>query len=87
MRDAEMFVRLLAMRATVVETPRALNVCRDPDDDEILEAAINGRAQYLVTRDDDLKRDLELIEMARRNGVRVVAVRRFLRRLAREPNR
>jgi len=87
LRDAEMFVRLLAMRATVVETPRALNVCRDPDDDEILEAAINGRAQYLVTRDDDLKRDLELIEMARRNGVRVVAVRRFLRRLAREPNR
>lgn len=87
LRDSEMFVRLLAMRATVVETPGALNVCRDPDDDEILEAAINGRAQYLVTRDDDLKRDLELIKMARRNGVRVVAVRQFLRRLSREPSR
>jgi predicted nucleic acid-binding protein len=52
-----------------------------------LEAAFNGSAQYLVTRDDDLKRDLELIKMARRNGVRVVAVRQFLRRLSREPSR
>ena len=79
-----MFVRLLAMRATVVETSGVLNTCRDPDDDEILEAAINGRAQDLVTRDDDLKRDFDLIKMARRNGVRVVAVRQFLSRLSRE---
>jgi len=82
-----MFVRLLAMRATVVETSGVLNMCRDPDDNEILEAAINGRAQYLVTRDDDLKRDLDLVKMARRNGVRVVAVRQFLRRLSREARR
>jgi predicted nucleic acid-binding protein len=82
-----MFVRLLAMRATVVETLGVLNMCRDPDDDEILEAAINGGVQYLVTRDDDLKRDLDLIRIARRNGVRVVAVRQFLIRLSREPSR
>ena len=80
--DAEMFVRLIAARAAVVETSGALQICRDPDDDEILEAAINGKAQYLVTRDDDLKRDLDLIKMARRNRVRVVSVRQFLRRLS-----
>jgi putative PIN family toxin of toxin-antitoxin system len=67
-----MFVRLLAMRATVVETPGDLNICRDPDDNEILEAAINGSVQYLVTRDDDLKRDLELIKMARRNSLTIL---------------
>jgi len=77
-----MFVRLIAARAAVVETSGASQICRDPDDDEILEAAIHGKAQYLVTRDDDLKRDLDLIKMARRNRVRVVSVRQFLRRLS-----
>ena len=82
-RDAERFVRLIAARATLVETSGELQARRDPDDDEILEAAISGKATYLVTRDDDLKRDLDLIKMARRHRVRVVSVRQFLRRLAR----
>lgn len=83
-RDTEMFVRLIAARATVVQVSGELKICRDPDDDAILEAAIVGKSQYLVTRDDDLKRDLDLIKMARRNRVRVVSVRQFLRRLSRE---
>lgn len=83
MGEVDMFIRLVAARATVVETKRSLKICRDPDDDEILEAAILGKAQYLVTRDDDLKRDLDLVKMARDNRVRVVSVRQFLHRLAR----
>ena len=79
--DGEIFVRLIVARSVVVETSGNVKICRDPDDDEILESAINGRVRYLVTRDDDLKRDLDLIKMARRNGVRVVSVRQFLRRL------
>jgi predicted nucleic acid-binding protein len=79
-----MFVRLIAARATVVQVSGELKICRDPDDDAILEAAIVGKSQYLVTRDDDLKRDLDLIKMARRNRVRVVSVRQFLRQLSRE---
>ena len=53
-RDAEAFVRLIGARATVVQTLGELQICRDPDDDQIVEAAIGGKAQYLVTRDDDL---------------------------------
>ena len=83
MADAAGFIRLIAARASVVETTGLLKICRDPDDDEILEAAIQGKAQYLVTRDDDLKRDLDLIKMARSSRVRVVSVRQFLRRLSR----
>lgn len=83
-RDAELFVRLIAARATIAKIPGELKICRDPDDDEILEAAIVGKSQYLVTRDDDLKRDLELIKMGRRHRVRVVSVRQFLRRLSRQ---
>ena len=50
--------RLIAAPATVVQTSGRLQICRDPDDDQIVEAAIGGEAKYLVTRDDDLKRDL-----------------------------
>lgn len=81
--EADSLIRLIAARATVVETTGSIKICRDPDDDEILEAAILGKVQYLVTRDDDLKRDLDLIKMARDNRVRVVSVRQFLRRLSR----
>ena len=80
--DAASFIRLIVARAAVVETGGTLHICRDPDDDEILEAAIRGKAQYLITRDDDLKRDLDLIKMARSSRVRVVSVRQFLRRLS-----
>jgi putative PIN family toxin of toxin-antitoxin system len=86
-REAEVFVRLIAARATIVQISGELKICRDPDDNEILEAAIFGKSQYLVTRDDDLKRDLDLIKMARRHRVRVVSIRQFLRRLSRETGR
>lgn len=81
--DIEPFVQLIAARASVAETFGNLKICRDPDDDQILEAAIAGKTQYLVTRDDDLKRDVDLIKLARRHGVRVVSVRQFLCRLGR----
>ena len=86
-QEIETFVRLIAARASVIEISGDLKICRDPDDDEILEAAVRGKSQYLVTRDDDLKRDLDLIKMARRNGVRVVSIRQFLFRLSRRANR
>jgi predicted nucleic acid-binding protein len=35
--------------------------CRDLRDNMFLEAAVRGNARYLVSRDDDLKRDLELV--------------------------
>jgi putative PIN family toxin of toxin-antitoxin system len=81
--EVETFVRLIAARASVIQISGDLKICRDPDDNEILEAAILGQSQYLVTRDDDLKRDLDLIKALRRRRVRVISVRQFLRRLAR----
>ncbi len=82
--EVETFVRLIAARATIVQTSGDLKICRDPDDNQILEAAIRSEAGYLVTRDDDLKRDLDLIKALRRRRVRVVSVRQFLRRLSRQ---
>lgn len=81
--EVERFIRLIAARANIVTISGDLRACRDPDDDEILEAAISGKARYLVTRDDDLKRDLNLIKVARSHRVKVVSVRQFLSHLSR----
>ena len=81
--EVETFLRLIAARANIVQISGDLKICRDPDDNEILEAAVLGQSQYLVTRDDDLKRDLDLIKALRRRRVRVVSVRQFVRRLSR----
>lgn len=72
---------LLRDRSRWVEPTGELHLCRDPADDLLLEVALLGQAQYLVTRDDDLKRDLELIQRMEEQGIRVVSVRQFLRLL------
>lgn len=55
-----------------------LHLCRDPKDDFILEAAILGNVQYLVSRDDDVKRDLDLTLRLANQGVTVLSVAQFL---------
>jgi putative PIN family toxin of toxin-antitoxin system len=76
--DIVQYLRLIAAGAAVVPLAGALRLCRDPDDDVVLEIAIAGGAQYLVTRDDDLKRDLELIRQMTERGVQVMSVWSFL---------
>jgi len=86
-RDVDTYLRVIAARTALVSIPRTLKICRDPDDNDILEAAIHGGAQYLVTRDDDLKRDLDLIHAAGQQGLRVVSVAHFLTYLSRRQKR
>lgn len=83
-QDAATFIRLIAARTRMVKVSGTLRVCRDPDDDAILEAAIRAKSRYLVTRDDDLKRDLALIQVGRRHRVNVVSVRQFLSLISRQ---
>ena len=51
-------------------------VCRDPDDNMVLECALEGHAQYIVSGDKDL---LELKEF---RGIRLVRAAEFLILLA-----
>ena len=46
---------LLALRGELVHPTRAIKVCRDPDDNAVIEAAVVGTAEYIVTGDDDLR--------------------------------
>lgn len=72
-----------AIQVLLGQIPR---VCRDPDDDIVLETAAVGRARYLVSRDDDIKGDSDLIAHLRTRGVEVISVARFLEILAALPS-
>ncbi len=77
-QEVVQYLQLIAAGAAVVPVAGALRLCRDPDDDVVLEIAIAGGVNYLVTRDDDLKRDLALIRQMKKRGVQVMSVSRFL---------
>lgn len=72
------YVSLIRERAVLVEPTGQLHLCRDPDDDMVLETALLGQAQYAVSRDDDLKGDHDLVEQMRGRGIAVVSVQQFL---------
>src|SRR3954447_8609110 len=81
--DAELRAYLGALRepALSVAIGGGLHLCRDPKDDLVLETALVGRAQYVVSRDEDLTRDLDLVNVLQAHGVEVLTVARFLERL------
>ena len=51
-RDA--FLASLIRESNLIEITEAVQVCRDPKDDQVLELAVNGNATYIVTGDADL---------------------------------
>ncbi len=60
-------------RVTAEVRPRIhFKICRDPEDDMFLDAAVAAKAEHLVTNDDDL---LSIREF---RGVKIVSVQEFL---------
>ena len=45
---------LLALRGEWVKPERTVHVCREPGDDVVIEAALAGGAEWVVTGDEDL---------------------------------
>lgn len=56
-----------------------VNICRDKNDDIVIETAIKGRAEHLVTRDDDIKFDKKVSSFLSQHGVSVISIARFLK--------
>jgi putative PIN family toxin of toxin-antitoxin system len=54
--ERALFLAQLNARAEFVPTIRLVRECRDPKDDKFLEAALNGRADVIITGDADLLR-------------------------------
>jgi putative PIN family toxin of toxin-antitoxin system len=76
--EVHAFLQLLSLRAINVIPTGQLHICRDPDDDLILETALLGQASYAVSRDDDIKRDQDLMAQMQAQGVAVVSAKQFL---------
>jgi putative PIN family toxin of toxin-antitoxin system len=75
--DADRLVGLLR-EAPVVFPTKTVAVCRDPDDDKFLEAAVAAKAEYLVTGDKDLR------GIGEYEGVKIRFPAEFLRELGGE---
>jgi putative PIN family toxin of toxin-antitoxin system len=84
-KDIGALLRLLAARSRLVPITSRIRVCRDPDDNVVIETAIDGGAAYIVTGDDDLKRDRTVRRYLHRHKIRVMTVDRFLALITRRP--
>ncbi len=52
--ERDEFLESLIRESNLIEITEAVQVCRDPKDDQVLELAVNGNATYIVTGDADL---------------------------------
>ena len=70
---------LATLRAgEMVEVTGTSRIVRDPDDDMVVETALVGRADALVSRDDDLKGDTQLVQVLAALDITVHSVQHFL---------
>jgi putative PIN family toxin of toxin-antitoxin system len=76
--DLDLRVAMLGILSTIVSVSSrtVTGVSRDPDDDAILAAAVEGCADYIVTGDQDL------LTIGDYQGIRIVTPRAFLQRFA-----
>ena len=68
----EQWLQAIVMLADVVRDRPALAVCQDPDDDKYVAAALEGRAEFVVTGDQ------AFLALEEHEGVRIVSPREFL---------
>ena len=52
--ERDEFLEALLTQSQFIEVTELVQVCRDPKDDKILELAVNGNADYVVSGDQDL---------------------------------
>jgi putative PIN family toxin of toxin-antitoxin system len=71
--EREEFLATLVERAVLVEIVEQVQECRDRKDDKVLELALNGAANYIITGD----RDLLVLHPFR--GVLIITADEFLK--------
>ena len=71
----------LLQQASVVEVISSFELCRDSKDDMFVDCAISGRVQFLVSYDNDLVDDAELIKVLFEFGVEIVEPPNFLQKI------
>ena len=69
--DADRIIDHLKDIAEVVPTTSKLSICKDEADNRVLECALDGDADYIITGDKDL------LDLKRFKGIRIVKVGDF----------
>jgi len=77
--DIRELLTLIEERAEYVLISGDINICRDKNDNLIIETAIKGETSYLVTRDDDIKFDKKVSLFLSQHGISVLTVAKFLK--------
>ncbi|MBI3379061.1 MAG: putative toxin-antitoxin system toxin component, PIN family [Nitrospirae bacterium] len=77
--DIQELLSLIEEKAEHVLVSGSINICRDKDDDLIIETAIKGNAKYLITRDDDVKFDKKVSAFLSQYDISVLTVAKFLK--------
>lgn len=62
-------------RAELTRVRESVKVCEDPDDNKYLEAALAGKADYIITN------DRHLLELDGWKGIRIIRPREFLKKV------
>jgi len=83
--EIDVFIQEAIDPAVYVPIRGDVRLCRDPKDDMVVETAIEGGARYIVSRDEDLTRDLDLVAAHEAYDIEVLTVARFLDLLDAEP--
>jgi putative PIN family toxin of toxin-antitoxin system len=79
--DIHELLILIEERAEHVMLSGNVSVCRDKDDNFVIETAIKGQAQYIVTRDDDIKFDKTVASFLERYDIAISSIAQFLSRI------
>jgi len=54
LEDKRDFLAVLVRRSSLIEPTLRITACRDPKDNQILELAVDGQADFIITGDNDL---------------------------------
>ena len=76
--DIKELLVLIEERSEPVLLSGGITICRDSDDNFVIETAIKGKVSFLVTRDDDIKFDKAVSSFLLHNGISVISIAKFL---------
>jgi uncharacterized protein len=77
-------IRHLYTLSLYVQPTGSLRLCRDPKDDYLIEMTLLTKAVYLVSEDNDLHDDADIIALLQQNNVELVHVASFVNSLSAE---
>lgn len=73
--DFEDFIAFIHTYSKIIKADQKVNICRDPEDNMIIECAIAGKVKYIVTGDKDL------LALKSTHGISIITPRTFIKLL------